>query len=54
MGRTIRGLRWWIIGVVMIGTSLNYLTVLPRISAPRVRQPREEEMKCVTNTRISE
>jgi ACS family hexuronate transporter-like MFS transporter len=27
MGRTIiRGLRWWIIGVVMIGTSLNYLT----------------------------
>jgi MFS transporter, ACS family, hexuronate transporter len=26
MGRTIYGLRWWIIGVVMIGTSLNYLT----------------------------
>ena len=26
MGRTILGLRWWIIGVVMIGTSLNYLT----------------------------
>jgi MFS transporter, ACS family, hexuronate transporter len=25
-GRTIIGLRWWIIGVVMIGTSLNYLT----------------------------
>jgi len=22
--------------------------VLPRISAPRVRQPREEQMKCVT------
>lgn len=26
MGRTIYGLRWWIIGVVMLGTSLNYLT----------------------------
>ncbi len=26
MKRTIRGLRWWIIAVVMIGTSLNYLT----------------------------
>lgn len=26
MKGTIRGLRWWIIGVVMIGTSLNYLT----------------------------
>lgn len=26
MHRTIRGLRWWIIAVVMIGTSLNYLT----------------------------
>jgi len=26
MGRTVYGLRWWIIGVVMLGTSLNYLT----------------------------
>ena len=26
MKRTIRGLRWWIIGIVMLGTSLNYLT----------------------------
>jgi ACS family hexuronate transporter-like MFS transporter len=26
MKRTIGGLRWWIISVVMIGTSLNYLT----------------------------
>ena len=26
MKQTIRGLRWWIIGVVMVGTSLNYLT----------------------------
>ena len=26
MKLTIRGLRWWIIAVVMIGTSLNYLT----------------------------
>jgi ACS family hexuronate transporter-like MFS transporter len=26
MKETIRGLRWWIIAVVMIGTSLNYLT----------------------------
>ncbi len=24
--RPIRGLRWWIIGIVMVGTSLNYLT----------------------------
>lgn len=26
MRRPIRGLRWWIIGIVMVGTSLNYLT----------------------------
>jgi ACS family hexuronate transporter-like MFS transporter len=25
-GRRIRGLRWWIIGLVMAGTALNYLT----------------------------
>ena len=25
-GRRIRGLRWWIIGLVMAGTAVNYLT----------------------------
>ena len=25
-GRRIRGLRWWIIGLVMAGTAINFLT----------------------------
>lgn len=26
MTRRVRGLRWWIIGAIMLGTIVNYLT----------------------------